>query len=312
MSKRITHDLHFAKKLGLATAAMAALLAPIFIGMMHSPAVRAQSAAAAPAPLPAPVAVAALASAPATKPRPRATPVVAMAPQVAVRAPVVPEPQISPEATPQEAKRIRADWANANLPNRAMASSYTLYGPPNRKEQRGAVEIWQYDFLDAYQSRVTLEFAPGDRFAPRVTWPPQTTFEGGGQYDVAGVAMLANELGRELRLDPSTPPRAGLPGRQAFVEPSLRINRVEQFMNLVVPMDSFSGRVDLIGQITTAPPAGGKGMVVATVRDVFDAGTGTFQVAFTLIPGPHVCNLMVREQATGVMYSESIPFQVSK
>ena len=312
MTKRITHDLHFAKKLGLAIAAMAALLAPIFIGMMHSPAVRAQSAAVATAPLQAPVAIAALAPAPATKPRPRATPIVAMAPQVAVQAPVVPEPRISPGATPQEAKRIRADWANANLPNRAMASSYTLYGPPNRKEQRGAVEIWQYDFLDAYQSRVTLEFGPGARFAPRVTWPPQTTFEGGGQNDAAGVAMLANELGRELHLDTSAPPRAGLPGRQAFVEPSLRINRVEQFMNLVVPMDSFSGRVDLIGQITTVPSAGGKGMVVATVRDVFDAGTGTFQVAFTLIPGPHVCNLMVREQATGVMYSESIPFQVSK
>jgi hypothetical protein len=174
------------------------------------------------------------------------------------------------------------------------------------------VEIWQYDYLDAYQSRVTLEFAPGARFAARVTWPPQTTFDGGGQNDVASITVLANELGRELHKDTSAPPLSGLTGRLAFVEPSLRINRVEQLMNLVVPMDSFSGRVDLIGQVTTVPSAGGKGMVVATVRDAFDAGTGTFQTAFTLIPGPHVCNLMVREQATGVMYSESIPFQVSK
>jgi hypothetical protein len=95
------------------------------------------------------------------------------------------------------------------LPNRAMASSYTLYGPPNRKEQRGAVEIWQYDFLDAYQSRVTLEFAPGARFAARITWPPQTTFERGSQHDVAAVAMLANELGRNAR-GHVRPSRAGL------------------------------------------------------------------------------------------------------
>jgi hypothetical protein len=92
------------------------------------------------------------------------------------------------------------------------------------------------------------------------------------------------------------------------MEPSLRINRVEQFMNLVVPMDSFSGQVDLIGQITAVPSAGGKGMVVATVRDVFDAGTGTFQVAFTLLRA-RVLALMVREQATGMVYSESIPFR---
>jgi hypothetical protein len=302
--------LHFAKKLGLAVAAMAALLAPIFIGMVHSPAARAQSAAAVPAPPPAAIAAAAPASA--VKPRQRAAPVVAMAPQVAVQAPVVPEPQISPGTTPQEAKRIRANWAEANLPNRAMAAAYTLYGPPNRKEQSGAVEIWQYDFVDVYQSRVTLEFSPRARLAPRVTWPPQTTFEGGGQNDAAGVAMLANELGRELHQDTSAPPRAGLPGLQAFVEPSLRINRVEQFMNLVVPMDSFSGRVDLMAQVTTAPPAGVKSMVVANVRDAFDAGTGTFQIAFTLLPGSYVCNLVLREQATGATYSESIPFQVSK
>ena len=316
MTKRITHDLHFATKLGLAIAAMAALLAPIFIGMMHSPAARAQSAAVAPAPalLSTPVAVAseAAAPAPAEKPRPRATPVVAIAPQVAVQPPVVAEPQIGPGTTPEEAKKIRGDWAKANLPNRAMASAYTLYGPPNRKESRGAVEIWQYDFLDAYQSRVTLEFAPGARFAARITWPPQTAFEGGSQNDVAGAAMLANVLGRELHQDASVPTRAGLPGRQAFVEPSLRISRVQQFMNLVMPMDSFSGQIDLIGQVTEAPPAGGQGRVVANVRDTFDSAAGTYQMAFTLIPGSYVCNLVVRERNSGAMYSESIPFQVSK
>src|SRR5262249_21614727 len=76
MTKRIAHDLHFAKTLGLAIAAMATLLAPVFIGMLHAPAALAQ--AAVPAPLPAPVAVAT--PAPAAKPQPRANPPVAIAP----------------------------------------------------------------------------------------------------------------------------------------------------------------------------------------------------------------------------------------
>ena len=56
MTKRIAHDLNFAYKLGLAIAALAALLGPVFIGMIHSPAAHAQSPAATPAPAPAPVA----------------------------------------------------------------------------------------------------------------------------------------------------------------------------------------------------------------------------------------------------------------
>jgi beta-lactamase regulating signal transducer with metallopeptidase domain len=311
MTKRIAHDLHFAKKLGLAIAAMATLLAPVFIGMLHSPAALAQ--AVAPAPLPAPVAVAVAAQAPAAKPRPRTMPAVAMVPQVAVQAPQVAvqakgvaEPQISPGTTPNEAKKIRTDWAQANLPNRAMAYAYGLFGPPNRKDSRGTVEIWDYDFLEDYQSRVTLEFSSSAQSGPRITWPAQTTFEAGGQNDVAGVAVLANELGRQMHQDTSAPPRVGLPGRRAFLEPSLRLNRAERLMNLMVPTESFFGQLDLIANITDA-----FGTRVANVRDTFDAAAGTRQMTLTLLPGRYVCNLLVRE-ATGVMYSESIPFQVLK
>ena len=250
MTKRITHDLPFAKKLGLAIAATAALVAPVFVGMLHSPAAFAQSAAAVPAPSPAPFVV--VTPPPEAKPRPLAirplsVPGIAMAPQAAVRDPALPEPQIPPGTTPQEAKKIRAAWAQANLfPNRAMASAYTLFGPPNRKESGGTVEIWQYDFLDAYQSRVTLEFSPGAPSVARITWPAQTTFGAGSQIDAAATAKLSSELGRELSQDTSAPPQAGLPGSQAFLEPSLQLNRAEHLMNLVVPTDSLLGRVDLI------------------------------------------------------------------
>ena len=306
MTKRIAHDLHFAGKLGLAIAATAALLTPIFIGMMHSPAARAQSAA----PAPVQIAVAGPAASPAPnppqKPRPRAIPVAAMAPQVAAPA-VVPEPQISPAATPEEARKIRADWAQANLPNRAMAAAYTQYGPPDRKERGAAAETWQYNYLDAYQGRVTIEFPPSARLAARITWPPPSIFEGGGQNAVAATAPLTNQLGRELRLETALPALPGLPGSHAFIEPSLRLNRVEHLMNLVAPAGSLSGRVDLLGQVKDE-----YGSVVANLRDTFDSAADTWHSSFVLLPGAYVCNLVVREQTTGLMYAETIPFQVSK
>ncbi len=96
-------------------------------------------------------------------------------------------------------------------------------------------------------------------------------------------------------------------GSHAFVEPSLRLNRVEQLMNLAVPAGALSGRIDVIGQVKDE-----YGMVVANVRDTFDSTAGTWQSSFVLIPGSYVCSLVVRELDSGAMYSESIPFQVSK
>src|SRR5262249_24574703 len=107
MTNRIAHDLHFAKKLGLAIAVMATLLAPVFIGMLHAPAALAQ--AVAPAPLPASAVVAP--PSPAAKPQPRTVPPVVMAPQVVAQPKGVAEPQISPGTPPNEAKKIRTDWA---------------------------------------------------------------------------------------------------------------------------------------------------------------------------------------------------------
>jgi beta-lactamase regulating signal transducer with metallopeptidase domain len=307
MTKGIANDLHFAKKLGLAIAAMATLLAPVFIGMLHTPAALAQavSQAVTPAPLPAPTVV----EAQAPKPQPRTIAPVAIAPQAAVEAPqvvarAVAEPQIGPGTTPNEAKKIRMDWAKANLPNRAMVYAYGLFGPPNRKGIIGIVEIWDYDFLEDYQSRVTLEFSPSSQAGPRIIWPQQATFVAGGPNDVAGVAALASELERQLHQDTSAAPRVGLPGLRAFLEPSLRLNRAERLMNLMVPTDGLFGQLDLIASITDD-----FGTRVANVRDTFDAAGGTRQMTFTLLPGPYVCNLVVRD-ATGAMYPESIPFRV--
>lgn len=47
LAERIAENLNFAKKLALAVAGMAALVTPVFVGMMDTPAIEAQSAAAA-------------------------------------------------------------------------------------------------------------------------------------------------------------------------------------------------------------------------------------------------------------------------
>ena len=315
MSKRIADDLNFAKKLGLAFAAIAILLTPVFVGMLHA------STALAQAELPAPVAVQAPPAMPQQGRTPAApapgqvvvkdpqvfvpTPRVVPAPQAAPQAKGVPEPQIAPGTSPGEAKSIRTAWAQANLPSRPMIYAYGLFGPPNHKDNRGAVETWDYDYLDDYQSRVTLEFS-SSQTGPRITWPQQTRFDADGQSDIAVIARLANELGRQLNLDTSIAPQTGIPGGQAFLEPSLRLNRAEHLMNLMLPTGSLSGQIDLIGSITDT-----FGMVVANLRDNFEAPAGTRQITFTLLPGPYLCNLLVRE-ASGVMYSESIPFRVQK
>jgi hypothetical protein len=98
---------------------------------------------------------------------------------------------------------------------------------------------------------------------------------------------------------------AGLPTRHA----SMQIYPASEFQTLSVPLDAMSGRVDILGQIKTlgdAEPA----RQVGLLRDGLQAGAGTYQAKFILNAGSYVCSLIVREQATGRMYGETITFEV--
>jgi beta-lactamase regulating signal transducer with metallopeptidase domain len=308
MTQRIASDLHFTKKLGLAIVGLAVLTTPIFIGMMHSPAVRAQSPAGAIAqPVTAPAAASdapPVATAPPQKPHPRAIPATAIAPLAVEQAVAQPEPQISPGTAPAEAQKIRAAYAKANFQNPAMVAAYTSYGPPNSKTRTADAEIWRYDYLDLYKSNLIVEFPPSVRFAANVKWPLPATFEGRAPEEPAGAASLVSALNLS---GANEPPELKLPGRHASIQPSLRINRAEQFVNLAAPMDTMTGRIDIVGNITDE-----YGMVVANVRDTADAKMVTWQAAFVLLPGSYVCKVLLREQATGLMYTESIPFQLTR
>jgi hypothetical protein len=75
-----------------------------------------------------------------------------------------------------------------------------------------------------------------------------------------------------------------------------------------VPLDSLSGPVDVIGLIRTD-----SGKYAQNVRDyirIKSAPAGPYTASFMLDAGSYVCILVVREQATGRMYGETINFEV--
>jgi beta-lactamase regulating signal transducer with metallopeptidase domain len=299
MKRRIARELHLAKKVVLAVAGLVFLAAPVFVGILHAPATWAQSPA-----LPAAPAALEVHAPAAAKPRAAvAAPVVAI-PQVAVPQVATPQdPQIPAGTSPAEARRIRAEFAKANFQNHVLIAAYTSYGPPNQRTRVGDVETWQYDYLDLYQGKVILEFSP--RTGARVTWPPQPAFEGGTTVEPA-VQMLAKELARELKL-PNDTVRGGMPGRLAYVEPSLRVNRAEQFVDLMIPLDGISGPVDILAQVKDEYKS-----TVANMRERVDSPAGAWQGTFVLLPGPYTCHVVLREQSSGLIYGETIAFQIKR
>jgi hypothetical protein len=76
----------------------------------------------------------------------------------------------------------------------------------------------------------------------------------------------------------------------------------------MVPLDSLSGEVDIIGSVTE------NGRNVANFRDKMSAGPDAaqtqWQTAFILDPGAYTCRLLVRETSNGQIYTESIAFEV--
>jgi beta-lactamase regulating signal transducer with metallopeptidase domain len=297
MKKQIAHELHFAKKVALAAIGIVVLAAPVWIGMMHAPAAWAQP----PAPPTPPAAPAAPQVHPVvvTKPRAVVAAPVALAPQVVMP----PEPQVPAGATPTEARNIRAVYAKANFQNQAMVAAYTWYGPPSQKSHNGEFEIWQYENADLYKGKLTIQFSP--RAGARVMLPAQPVFEGG-----TAVEPAVNSLAKVLTGDTQIPEgsiRSGLPGRHSFIEPSLQVNRAEHFVNLGIPMDTLSGQVDIIAQVTDEFKT-----VVANVRDKVESGAGEWHGSIVLLPGSYTCHVVLREQSSGLVYAETISFAVAR
>jgi beta-lactamase regulating signal transducer with metallopeptidase domain len=222
--------------------------------------------------------------------------------------------QSAPTGVSQEETDRRLAYVNANFgsPASAMGRTYMRYGPPDQVDDRSAnaqnpSQIWRYNYLENFRGNVEFEFAPGNRATDvRINWPaPLATYEG----TPGGNTTLVEALGRESQNRATPAPTntlAGLPGRHA----SFQIYPTGEFQTLSVPLDSLSGRVDILAQIKTRVDPGAAGQTVANFRDNVQASAGILRANFLLQSGTYVCDLIVRERDTGRTYGETIQLQV--
>jgi hypothetical protein len=224
-----------------------------------------------------------------------------------------------PDGVSQEEYNRRVAYAQTNFgsTNSAMGRAYIRYGAPDQIEDRNSnaqnpSQIWRYNYLEDFHSSAAFEFIGDGNFPLGVHMiypPPAATYEGAP----GGGTTLAEALSRESKTAGEIVPAnvvAGLPGRHT----SMQIYPVSagwapaadrRYPTLSVPIDSLSGQVDIVAQIQTA-----QHVVAGNLRDSAQASAGTYQATFTVAPGTYVCNVLVREQATGKMYGETINFDV--
>jgi beta-lactamase regulating signal transducer with metallopeptidase domain len=208
-------------------------------------------------------------------------------------------PPPAPAGPQEESDRRKAEALQkfGSLSN-AMARIYIRYGPPDQIDDRGANgQTWRYHYLQNLRGSAEFEFTGGDSpVALRVKWPPPlATYEGVPAADVPSPREFATEQAV-----------AGLPGRHA----TLGVYPPGELQVLTVPLESFSGKIDIVGMLRRATVSGAPGNMVAAVRDTIQADSGTYQANFTLLAGSYVCEVVVRERSTGRKYGETIRFEV--
>lgn len=304
MTNRIALKLNVAKKLALTVAGIAALALPIVVGIMNAPAALAQQGT------------------PPSLPK-----VVALPPQIVAQAQAQPAPGIGGRGgpvTPQPAPpqddehAVWKAYVESRLgPVEAASPKGRIlikYGVPDGLAPGAgtATQIWSYNYLEDFHSNVEFQFGQGK---VHINYPPPVTFEGQPGVSAEWVRAIPSEF-----FHGSEPPAAntivGFPGRHA----SMQIYPPAEYRTLAVPMDSLSSPIDAAAIIRARPTErpqleGLKPPTIATVRDRIVFGdspvpTGDYTANFTLGPGSYVCNLVVREQATGRMYGETINFEV--
>jgi beta-lactamase regulating signal transducer with metallopeptidase domain len=300
MTNSMALKLNFAKKVALAVAGMAALAAPVVIGMMHAPAMRAQSQAPvihAPAVTPPSQPVSAVSAAPIPAGRLMVPPILA---------------QSVAAATAGDEHDRRVAYAKEKFGSAifGMGRTYVEFGPPDQIEDHSADssipwQIWRYNYLADFHSNVEFQFSTAESVQQmRIDFPPpEATYEGEPVVD-ASLAQVVEALGRgsQSQGEAVSPTRiAGLPGRHA----SMQIYPVKWYRVLMVPFDSLTGQVRVTAEIIARANL----RIAASMVDLMPASQGAAQATFGLEAGSYVCNVAVREMETGRTFFERIDFE---
>ena len=199
---------------------------------------------------------------------------------------------LAPPGVSADEYQQRRETAHARFgSSSAMARTYIRYGQPDEIVNGGphGAQTWRYHYLENFHSNVEFEFTPGrGPGGVRINWPPpEGTFLG-----VPGAA--ANAV-------------AGLPGRHA----SVATYPAGEIQTLTVPLDSLSGEVGIEAGVQRTPTAGtGAGAGLKDRLSVDQYPSGVYVANLVLPAGDYICNLVVREQATGQAYAETIHFEV--
>jgi len=191
-----------------------------------------------------------------------------------------------PRAAPQDQRKEEAR-ARFGDTSSAMSRAYIRYGQPDQIEDRGTTQIWRYNYLQNFRGRAEFEFQTGNRMAGvKILWPPPTaTFEGMA-VDGAGFAL-----------------------RHATIE----TYPAGEMQTVTAPLDNLAGKMDIVIDVRGSRD-GSDLQVVANARDSVNIAvpkpTGMYQARFLLEAGSYEAKVLVREQATGKVYTETIRFQV--
>jgi beta-lactamase regulating signal transducer with metallopeptidase domain len=210
--------------------------------------------------------------------------------------------------TPQQ-QRIEEARAKFGTKNGAMSRTYIRYGPPDQIEDRGASgQIWRYNYLDNFRSRVEFEFEPGNLpGGGHIRWPPPTaTFEGVPRT----AAESAIDVQRAMGLNPPVSQYTDFRSRHVTVQ----TYPAGEAQIVSVPLDGVAGRVDIAVEVRVIANSG-EHYVAGSGRDSVVAGDtaqgGNYAMGYLLEAGSYVANVLVREQATGKLFSETVRFQVN-
>jgi beta-lactamase regulating signal transducer with metallopeptidase domain len=199
-----------------------------------------------------------------------------------------------------------------------MARTYIMYGPPDQIETNPNAqtpsEIWRYNYLSNFHSSVEFEFSQRQRasspWLKKINYPPALATYTGTPAEANALAQALRNENSGRGQSPATATGNGLPVRHT----TMGVYPAGEYSKLSVPLDSLSGAVDILAQIKARSAAGVEEQVVGTLRDTVTLNgtsqSGMYGTEFMLEAGSYVCRVLVREAATGRIFTEAINFDV--
>jgi GWxTD domain-containing protein len=166
----------------------------------------------------------------------------------------------------------------------ARGRFYIIYGPADEIDDHtngspAPYQMWRYRWVEGFGTNVQFRFSidpTGNSHLTQIVGAsPLASFEGAGDGQT-------------------------IPGGHATIQVY-----PNGFTAFSIPRKFLTGQVDILGEVRTAEHVG-----VANFRDVAPAGDAPYTTILILEPGTYRFQVLVRENATGRIYTETMGFEV--